>query len=233
MGLAHTLWQIAPTPVKTAAWRRHERQLRREWGVERETEEFVAEHGLIVSAGPFAGMRFPAEATRWEQCPLIPVLKGQYERDLQPFLGGPSVFIDVGSAYGYYLVGMALHGARCYGFEIDRARRKDSERLADLNGVRDRVSVNGRVHLPDLDVIPLDDALMLVDIEGAERELFSPAFVSRLRGVRVIVEYHGGSERVVEPALAASHSVKRVALDGSGAGEIREPGQFWGVFTPR
>jgi len=232
MGLAHTLGKIAPTPVKTWKWRRHQRRLLRTWGVEAETREFVVEHGLEVLEGPFTGLRFPEEAVRWEQASLIPCLQGTYECELYEHLGRPDVFIDVGSAYGFYLVGMALRGAHSYGFEIDRVRRAGSRRLAALNGVSDRVRVSGRLRPRDLDELSLENALLLCDVEGAEKQLFSADLVRRLHGVRIIVEFHHGSESQVTSALRHTHNCEVVKFDGR-SNEFRPADQAWGIFLPR
>lgn len=210
MGIAYALWQITPDPIKSRQWQRHERSLQRRWGVEDATRRYAAEHGLTVAAGPFAGMRFPANAVEWEQSPLIPMLRGSYERELHAYLGNPTLFVDIGSAYGIYLVGMALRGAKSVGFEITRSRRKASLELAALNGVADGVSVGGRFRERNLSHLNLDGALVLCDVEGAEAELFTRRFVRRLRNARVIVRIHGDCEKSVREAFQGSHNCEIV-----------------------
>jgi hypothetical protein len=263
MGITNVLWPITPDSVKSRQWQRHERTLRRRWGVEDATQRYVAEHGLTVAAGAFAGMRFPADAMEWDQSALIPMLRGSYERELHAYLGNPALFVDIGSAYGTYLVGMALRGAKSVGFEINRSRRKVSQRLAALNGVADGVFVGGRFQERNLYDLNLAGALMLCDIDGAEVDVFTPQLVRRLRDARVIVRFQGDGENPVREAFRGSHDCEIVPCQPrtwmeQGASRcsfapvsaaphpfadfappdvrirsIRTPDQAWAVFAPR
>src|SRR4051794_23892795 len=75
------------------------------------TREYVAAHGLEVRHGPLAGMFYlpGLEATSGD---LVAKLLGAYEEELHRVLerwiaSGAGTVIDVGSAEGYYAVGLA------------------------------------------------------------------------------------------------------------------------------
>src|SRR5262249_14170280 len=70
---------------------------------------YMAREGTTIRGGPFAGMDYVTEATEGA---LIPRLLGTYESELHPYIlafarMGPEAVIDVGSAEGYYAVGLA------------------------------------------------------------------------------------------------------------------------------
>src|SRR3954451_18937011 len=74
------------------------------------TAEYVRRHGLQVAHGPFAGMEYlpGLEASSGD---LVAKLLGTYERELHPVIEGwiaqpPAHMIDIGSAEGYYAVGL-------------------------------------------------------------------------------------------------------------------------------
>jgi hypothetical protein len=160
--------------------------------VGRMTLSFVRRHGLTVRHGPFAGMRFPASAVG-RSGQLVPKLLGTYEAPLHPVFHDArhyTLFADVGAGDGYYCVGFARlnPAATVVGYETDPVERRVAAALAACNGVQ--VTWRGTAGPADLDAVPATGALVLVDIEGAERELLNPARSPRLGGATVLVEVH-------------------------------------------
>ena len=155
-----------------------------------------------------------------------------YEREIYPYLEPPrGLFVDIGSAEGGFLVGMAVRGREGVGFEIDPLRRRRARELAKLNGVYDRVDVRRKF---EPHKIVLGGALVLCDIEGAESTLI-PEHAEHFVRSRLIVEFHLGSEHVVVPALEPTHNVTVVPFGGREhfESEIRPDDHLWGVFEPK
>src|SRR3954471_17960548 len=106
---AHALARRALGPAYPRALRRWRRAqgAYRSWRVARVTRRFVDWHGLTVSGGPFAGPTYPARPP----LPLAPKLLGIYERELHGAIeaairAAPETIVNVGSADGYYAVGL-------------------------------------------------------------------------------------------------------------------------------
>ncbi len=102
--------------------------------------------------------------------------------------------VTVGAAEGYYTVGLARRkpGVPIWAFEADEAIRAALEVNLKLNGVEGQVRVAGRCELAEL-VAALDglqNPLVIVDIEGGERELLDPEKSPALRKADILVEVH-------------------------------------------
>ncbi len=102
-----------------------------------------------VLSGPFAGLRYPPSFVPL-QLFSGPYQVGSFELELHPAVesiaaAGPATVVNVGSAEGYYAVGMALRApaARVIGFELDADLRAAAARLAAANGVADRLDLRG------------------------------------------------------------------------------------------
>jgi hypothetical protein len=108
------------------------------------------------------------------------------------------MMIDVGAAEGYYAVGLAklLPGAAVTAFEATERGRSLVRRMASLNGVEDRVRVEGFCDTAAL-VAVLNNCrrpLLICDCEGGELELLDPVRVARLNQADVLLEVHGRVE---------------------------------------
>jgi hypothetical protein len=168
-----------------------------------------------VMAGPFRGMKYLSYSTFGA---YIPKLIGTYEREIAGALelelgAAPAHVIDVGGAEGYYAVGILtrLPQARVTVFEMsDRARAAIHE-LARLNGVSERLEVRGRCEPGDLEacLVETGATLVIMDVEGFEAELLSPAVCPHLAQANVLVEVHdfkvAGCSRRVSDHLAPTH----------------------------
>jgi hypothetical protein len=192
-------WKLAPGLMADRA-RRYESKLRDEWG-------------LPVASGPFVGMRYPRDL-RGVDHPLDKLV-GCYELEIQPAverLLQQSVFVDLGSADGYYAVGAALRGCDVRAYELSRSARRLSRKIARMNGVE--IQQHGRARAD----FPLD-AGVLCDIEGAEGDFFTPELCSRITGP-VVIETHEHYRPGVTELLAARfqrpHEVLRPAKPRAG-----------------
>jgi hypothetical protein len=146
-----------------------------------------------VLSGPFAGMKYLNEVC-WG--PIEPKWLGCYEEELHPLLKRIlntkyARIVDVGSAEGYYAVGLAmkLPTAQVNSFEVDPWARAQQRRLAALNGVRN-VTI-GKLCTPnDLQSCLSGQSLLICDIEGSEYELLNPVITSALLEYDILVELH-------------------------------------------
>jgi hypothetical protein len=150
--------------------------------------------GLVVSGGPFKGMKYINEATGSR---YMPKLVGSYECELNPVLNdiisaGYEVIIDIGCAEGYYAVGLAMRmpNARVYAFDTDKHAQDLCLKLAKLNGVEDRVIIGGFCDTDRLNKIISGKTFLLCDCEGYELELIDSSKAPALNQADMIVELH-------------------------------------------
>jgi hypothetical protein len=210
------------------------------------TRTFVAWHGLVVSGGPFAGLRYPdATATS-----LIPKLLGAYERELhaaieQAVAGEPELIVNVGAADGYYAVGLARRcpAATVHAFEADPRARELLARVASANGVALRIE--GAAGTDELGGLTGGRALVVIDCEGCEASLLDPDRVPLLRTATIVAELHDFAVPAdpVVARFAGSHDVtliptgaqppERGSPVGLALSEYRPGPMRWAVMRPR
>ena len=170
-----------------------------------------------VLTGPFAGMKYHNTSSFG---PITPKWLGSYEWEIQDLVermcGGKYEYIvNVGSAEGYYAVGLALRSPRSnvLAFDIDPLARREVVELAKRNGVNDRVEVGSACWR--LDWVPPGKNLLFVDIEGAEGDFLDPQTTPFLLQFDILVELHelARSARDLDGLLrnrfAATHAIER------------------------
>ena len=157
----------------------------------------------IVQRGPLAGMKLNPHP-RWGNDSGSQIF-GLYEhRVLEAIVKGSigrSTFIDIGAADGYYGVGLVKGGyfARSLCFEIDLHSQRLLSQVAALNDVSERVEILGAAgtdiaeHLARLGV-QMHDALILIDIEGAEFSLVDENFLRATSQSKIIIELHDAAD---------------------------------------
>ncbi|MDP8908786.1 MAG: hypothetical protein M3N47_06635 [Chloroflexota bacterium] len=251
---------IAPTMMADRA-RSYERDFRIRHGITALGERLAAASDTTVRGGPFAGLRYPPGRLADVDAPVAKLV-GCYEQEIadifaEALQGGVEVFVDVGSADGYYAVGMAARNPRLttYAYDLSRSARQLCAAVAQLNGVGDRVRLRRRCDAGELSRLPLEGAVLLCDIEGGEAEFFDPRTIGLLRRARVVVEAHdgamqGGLGRQVVRAFEHSHVARVIhpqsrqpddaRLNGWSASEraiamteSRRPGDHWVDLLPR
>jgi len=210
------------------------------------TRVFAAWHGLEVSGGPFAGLRYPdATATS-----LVPKLLGAYERELhavieQVIREEPGLIVNVGAADGYYAVGLARRcpAATVHAFEADPRARALLERVAAANGVEPQIE--GTAEIEALRRLPAARALVLIDCEGCEATLLDPGQVPLLREATIIAELHDFAVPgdTVTARFAATHEVTLIPTGAQppergstltlALSEYRPGPMRWAVMMPR
>lgn len=154
----------------------------------------IRRQGLVVSGGPFEGMKYIGDS---HGSRLVPKLIGSYELELHDVIveilaSPPSVVVDVGCAEGYYAVGFAtaLPNATIFAYDIDPGSRKLCDELGALNGIDKNLVIRGECNCEELESLPLDNALILCDCEGYELDLLCPDKAPSLKNARMLVELH-------------------------------------------
>ena len=182
--------------------------------------------GDTVLSGPFQGMRYgvrAAEGTRSAR------LIGCYEAAIAPVIEAivkrayPLV-IDVGAAEGYYAVGLArrMPEARILARDANPFAQNLCRKLAEMNGVSDRVEIGGAMAHADFDICTAQPTVIICDIEGAEEDLLDPALAPGLLSADILVEVHEGMKPGLAEKIARrfrpTHKVRRFErrIDDSG-----------------
>ncbi len=173
-----------------------------------------------VASGPFKGMKY-VEGSVGSR--LLPKFLGTYEMELVPtmqriFKQNFNLIIDVGSAEGYYAVGMAMKNPQAHviGFESEVRGRELMKKMAELNGVAGRVSAAGFCDTEGLAVSIAENkkCLVMMDIEGGERELLDNVLIPKLNKCYILVEAHEcvvpGIEDVIKERFSKTHNITEI-----------------------
>jgi CBS domain-containing protein len=208
-----------------------------------------------VRQGPFSGLRYVTDVS---VSPFLPKLAGTYELEVaeateELIAATPDVVVDLGSAEGYYAVGLArrLPGARVVAFDTRRSARWLTARMAAANGVT--VEVRGTATHSAVQELcdSAERPLVVCDIDGAEDAMIDPAMIPGLRRAAHLIETHdafvaGVTDRLVD-RLSPSHEIQRIAMqprppellpdlpadDARTAMDEHRPDQLWLVARPR
>lgn len=251
--------EVAPTLMADRA-RSYEREFRIRHGITGLGERLASATDAVVGSGRFAGLAYPPDRLADVDAPVAKLV-GCYEQEISGVFaealdGGVETFVDVGSADGYYAVGMARANPRLttYAYDLSRSARRLCATVAELNDVGPRVRLGRRCDARELAALPLEGALLLCDIEGGEADFFGARVVELLRRTRVVVEAHDGGRSGLghQVVLAFEHShVARVVspqprepndphLAGWTSSELviamtesRRPGDHWLDLVPR
>lgn len=156
--------------------------------------------GGRVREGPFAGMRYVRNAVSSAYPPKI---LGTYEQELNPVwerwqASPPRRILDIGSAEGYYAVGLARYfGCPVDAFETEPEGRRLLARNAALNGLTESVTQLEtatpellEAHIRGLDDLQPGEVLIVCDIEGGEDSVLDPERIPALADCRLVVELH-------------------------------------------
>lgn len=175
--------------------------------------------GIRIFSGPFAGLLYLDEPVVG---PVTPKWLGSYEHELAAIVEkiiatDYATIIDAGCAEGYYAAGFAsrMPRAQVAAYDIDWASRRQTRRLARLNGVAERVRVRGRCSHAEIARRASGRALVVCDIEGCARALLDPAACDVLRRVDILVETHEGIWQpppvdLLQSRFGATHDIEEI-----------------------
>ncbi len=162
------------------------------------SERIRLHYANTVAHGPFRGLKLVEDA-HWGSADLGGMILGLYEQEILGQLAAAGrkrrTFIDLGAADGYYGLGVLVGDLfeKSYCFEITEKGREVIARNAALNGLQNRVTILGEAK-PDfhtqIEPGDLADALLLIDIEGAEFDIVSADTFAAFAKSTVIIEVH-------------------------------------------
>jgi hypothetical protein len=198
------------------------------------SSRFAKVFSSTVKHGPFKGMRLISD--KWWGNDSVSMYFGLYEQEILNELASLSreqkIFIDIGAANGYYaigvLVGSLFEESICY--ELSDNGRDVIQRNAVLNGVSNKIEIRGAAQKDFFEQIPdgkRQQAVLLIDIEGAEFELLTDRFFNAFRRSTIFVELHerafaDGQQRLANLRAIASQmfNIKEIRMGA------RDPGKF-------
>jgi hypothetical protein len=177
--------------------------------LQRVAHDLLKKTGGEVFAGPLAGMKLPLSSPL-SNTPYHVI--GCYEQEIHGILAEviccpPPLIIDIGSAFGYYTVGLACKtkDTRIIGFEADKeAHWENARQLAELNEVTHRIEQKGFCDSRELEAAAQEGAFILCDCEGGEMNLLDPEIIPALSKCHILAEIH----EFLVPRVAA-HLVNR------------------------
>ena len=221
------VYSLLPLPLRDRV-----RTIKRPWWSIFSAALRRAANGRAFS-GPFRGMLLG---------PLYypQTLLGTYESELHPWL--ERIFakpfahvVDIGGGTGYYAVGLALRmpTARLTVFELAPAAREIIANVARLNGVTDRMTLQGECTPANLAsaISAGESTFVLIDVEGAEMELLDPATIPPLRDATILVETHDilvpGCRDAVARRFTATHVIEEIT------NTVRSLADFPPALAPR
>ena len=167
------------------------------------------------------GLKYPGFSSYGSS--IFPKLSGTYESELTDLFfklegNNYSCIVDVGSAEGFYAVGLALRfkEAKVYAFDISETAQQLCKEMAALNNVSDRVDVRQECIAENLaTLVNGQKALIICDCEGYERHLFDGENINKLEHSDLIIELHPMHEKDVKEYLyqlfVDTHSIEYVS----------------------
>lgn len=172
-----------------------------------------------ILRGPFAGLRVVGGRVGSARLPKI---LGTYEEEMTAFLyealSAPqsNMFLDVGCAGGYYL-GIAAQimnpSAKIVGLDrSERAVADAKKALAEFSNI-EVLCRSATSELITSVIGTAEHPIVLIDIEGAERELMGTIGAHAFRRATVIVEVHrfaGASVEDIAETFQRTHVVRVV-----------------------
>jgi len=209
------------------------------------TMRYIERNGCTIKYGPFAGTIYPLEAALSRIS--IPALLGSYEHELHDVIKTIArrkydLVIDIGSAEGYYAVGLAkLLGIKVLAFDPEPRERAFCEMAARLNKVDSLVELRQLFHASDIAQFRDLRVLCICDCEGFEAEIFTSSTIQDVKSWDLLVELHGNAisqlthldwSQKVSTIVSAPQSRIYSELEGLGdqtrlLSENREGPQTW------
>ena len=156
--------------------------------------DFFNNIDLVVMNGPFSGMKYPSLFSHSSS--IFPKIIGSYENELEPtfnnlFEKSFNAIFNIGSAEGYFAIGLAIKfpNSTVYAFEQNQKSLENCIKMGELNNVKN-VIYNNKFEIFDLNKYQFDNCLVVCDIEGAEKEIFTSSSINNFINSWLIIEVH-------------------------------------------
>jgi hypothetical protein len=170
--------------------------------------DFLAHNPKVVQAGPFKGMQYVDKAIGSS---YLHKLIGSYEAILHPYIKsiqgrGYDTILDVGSAEGYYLVGLGqlFPQADLIGFEIEQEGRDLSKEMYEKNHLSNKLLLKGEATVDAIAPLITRKTLLICDCEGGEMDILDPVARPELLAIEsAIIELHDFIRPGIKEALTA------------------------------
>jgi hypothetical protein len=196
------------------------------------TDQVFETTAAAVQSGPFHGMTIIKDSS-WYGGNLLQKLLGIYEQELHASVEAaiafaPELVVNIGSAEGYYAVGLALRlpAAVVHVFDTDPRALKVCELAAVANRAEARLRLECSCNAARLRTMLArhERSLLIVDCEGCEEELFDSLEPADLGRTVFIVEMHellhpGSREKILE-RYGATHEINLVTQGARNPHEI-------------
>ena len=220
--------------------RNYQMRVQRECGIYQATQEMIEDYGLTVLHGPFRGMQYPKSSLMHRDG--IPILFGAYEMELHPVIEEVAskryeCILNIGSAEGYYAVGLALRTkTKVFAFDCEPRERFYLRRMALLNSVSDLIQARSWCDSTVLSrLVERRRCLVVSDCEGYELDLFDEKSVTTLRDSDLIIELHEGFpgtnvRNTLLERFQASHQSRVITFDPDNFGSSSVP-EKWQKFA--
>lgn len=178
----------------------------------------VARQGSTIASGPFAGMIYDIRATEGAR---VARLIGCYEASLTPIIEQIiateyELVIDIGSAEGYYAIGLArrMLNTKVLARDANLDAQASCMKLAQMNNVEDRVEVGGEWNHDSFSICEKVSTVVICDIEGAEADLLDPDKAEGLRNADILVEVHDcfapGLADAIAQRFSETHNIQKL-----------------------
>lgn len=169
-----------------------------------------------VAAGPFVGLRLAPH-------PFLPHLLGSYERELHSVLEALcaqpwDTIVNVGGGNGFYIAGLGrrIPGAKLVVFELTAEARAVIAATIARNELTTRTTILGAAEPENLEPACANTGKLLVvmDVEGAERDLADPQSAPSFRSATILVETHDllvpGCKEAIVSRFEGSHRITSI-----------------------
>ena len=180
--------------------------------------DFFKNNDIVVMNGPFSAMKYPS---LYSNCSSIfPKIIGSYESELEPtfkylFEKSFSTIIDIGSAEGYYAIGLGLRfpNSTVYAFEMNQKAQNNCKKMGKLNNVKN-VIYEGKFDPYYLNKYQFNNSLVICDIEGAEKEIFTSSNIINFINSWLIIEVHDfihhNLSKIISENFQNTHNVIKI-----------------------
>tara|TARA_B100000945_G_C20374899_1_gene594052 strand:- start:565 stop:1371 length:807 start_codon:yes stop_codon:yes gene_type:complete len=186
------------------------------------TNTYLQNCGVVIFQGPFKDMKFLNQSS--EGCHMAKLF-GTYEQPLHKYIEEIistkyETIFNVGSAEGYYSVGLAtrMQTTKILSFDINTAAQKACLELAKKNNVEASIEVFGEFHPELVNKYENKKCLIICDVEGEENQLLDISNYPALKKFDILVECHEcfkpGMTKELLNRFASTHEISIINDNG-------------------